>query len=81
VATHANSFYNEMSQNPKQFLEKTLGDHYCMNSANKTVGLKGVAWMKRYVGGDTCYSTFACSNPNATGFSEFHRALPVKRTL
>ena len=74
VATHANSFYNEMSRNPKQLLEKTLGDHFCMNSANKTVGLKGVAWMKRFIDGDTRYTTFACSNPNAYGFSDFRTA-------
>ena len=74
VATHANSFYNEMSRNPKQLLEKTLGDHFCMNSANATVGLKGVAWMKRFVDGDTRYTSFACSNPNALGFSDFRTA-------
>ena len=74
VATHANSFYNEMSRNPKQLLEKTLGDHFCMNSANATVGLKGVAWMKRFIDGDTRYTTFACSNPNAFGFSDFRTA-------
>jgi len=74
VATHANSFYNEMSRNPKQLLEKTLGDHFCMNSANPTVGLKGVAWMKRFIDGDTRYTTFACSNPNAFGFSDFRTA-------
>ncbi|HET7794664.1 MAG TPA: dienelactone hydrolase family protein [Rhizobacter sp.] len=74
VATHANSFYNEMSRNPKQLLEKTLGDHFCMNSANATVGLKGVSWMKRFVDGDTRYTSFACSNPNALGFSDFRTA-------
>jgi dienelactone hydrolase len=74
VATHANSFYNEMYRNPKQLLEKTLGDHFCMNSPNATVGLKGVAWMKRFMDGDTRYTTFACSNPNAFGFSDFRTA-------
>jgi dienelactone hydrolase len=74
VIQHANPFYNEMSRNPKQLLEKSLGDHFCMNSANKTVGLKGVAWMKRFVDGDTRYTTFACSNPNALGFSDFRTA-------
>jgi dienelactone hydrolase len=74
VAIHANSFYNEMYRNPKQLLEKTLGDHFCMNSANPTVGLKGVAWMKRFIDGDTRYTTFACSNPNAFGFSDFRTA-------
>jgi dienelactone hydrolase len=74
VATHAIPFYNSMTRNPKQYLEKTLGDHFCFNNANATVGLKGVAWMKRFVDGDTRYTSFACSNPNALGFSDFRTA-------
>ncbi len=74
VAQHANVFYNAMLRNPKQLLEKTLGDHFCHNSPNDTVGLKGVAWMKRFIDGDTRYTTFACSNPNAFGFSDFRTA-------
>ena len=71
IASHAVPFYNSMTRNPKQYLEKTLGDHFCFNSANATVGLKGVSWMKRFVDGDTRYTSFACSNPNASGFSSF----------
>ena len=71
IASHAVPFYNSMSRNPKQYLERTAGDHFCFNSANPTVGLKGVAWMKRFIDGDTRYTSFACSNPNASGFSSF----------
>ncbi|MGY4830699.1 poly(ethylene terephthalate) hydrolase family protein [Sphaerotilaceae bacterium SBD11-9] len=71
IASHAVPFYNSMTRNPKQYLEKTLGDHFCFNNANATVGLKGVSWMKRFVDGDTRYTSFACSNPNASGFSSF----------
>ena len=71
VSSHSIPFYNSMTRNPKQYLEKSGGDHYCHNSANATVGLKGVAWMKRFVDGDTRYTSFACSNPNASGFSSF----------
>ncbi|WOB09336.1 dienelactone hydrolase family protein [Piscinibacter gummiphilus] len=74
VISHAIPFYNSMTRNPKQYLEKTLGDHFCFNNANDTVGLKGVAWMKRFVDGDTRYTSFACSNPNALGFSDFRTA-------
>lgn len=74
VATHSIPFYNSMTRNPKQYLEKSLGDHFCMNNANATVGLKGVSWMKRFIDGDTRYTTFACSNPNAFGFSDFRTA-------
>jgi dienelactone hydrolase len=74
VASHSNPFYNSMTRNPKQLLEKTLGDHFCVNNANATIGLKGVAWMKRFMDGDTRYTSFACSNPNALGFSDFKTA-------
>jgi dienelactone hydrolase len=74
VISHANPFYNSMTRNPKQLLEKTLGDHFCVNDPNPTIGLKGVSWMKRFMDGDTRYTTFACSNPNALGFSDFRTA-------
>jgi predicted dienelactone hydrolase len=74
VISHSIPFYNSMSRNPKQYLEKTLGDHFCVNNANATIGLKGVAWMKRFMDGDTRYTSFACSNPNALGFSDFRTA-------
>lgn len=69
VATHASPFYYSMVQNAKQYVERIGGDHFCMNNANATVGLKGVAWMKRYMDGDTRFASFACSNPNAFGFN------------
>jgi dienelactone hydrolase len=74
IAQHSIPFYNSMSRNPKQYLEKAGGDHFCINTANATVGLKGVSWMKRYMDGDTRYTSFACSNPNAIGFSSFRTA-------
>lgn len=74
VISHSNPFYSSMTRNPKQLLEKTLGDHFCVNSPNATIGLKGVAWMKRFMDGDTRYTSFACSNPNAFGFSDFKTA-------
>lgn len=71
IGSHAVPFYNSMSRNPKQYLERSGGDHFCFNSANATAGLKGVAWMKRFIDGDTRYTGFACSNPNASGYSSF----------
>lgn len=71
IAQHAKPFYNEMSRNPKQYLEKSGGDHFCFNNANATASLKGISWMKRFIDGDTRYTTFACSNPNAYGYSDF----------
>ena len=71
IAQHAKPFYNEMSKNPKQYLEKSGGDHFCFNNANATASLKGISWMKRYIDGDTRYTTFACSNPKASGYSDF----------
>ena len=74
VAVHSIPFYNSMTRNPKQYLEKTLGNHFCVNDPNPTIGLKGVAWMKRFVDDDTRYTEFACSDPRARGFSDFRTA-------
>jgi dienelactone hydrolase len=74
IAQHAQPFYSSMSRNAKQYLEKSGGDHFCYNSANATASMKGVAWMKRYMDGDTRYTSLACSNPNASGFSAFSTA-------
>jgi dienelactone hydrolase len=71
IAQHATPFYNSMTKNPKQYLEKSGGDHFCFNNANATASLKGISWMKRYIDGDTRYTSFACSNPNASGYSAF----------
>ena len=77
VNQHALPFYNDMTRNPKQFIEINNGSHSCANSGNsnqKLIGKKGVAWMKRYMDNDTRYTSFACANPNTTAVSSFRTA-------
>jgi predicted dienelactone hydrolase len=69
VNSHAEPFYKSMTRNTKQYVQRTGGSHSCFNSANATASLKGVAWMKRFIDGDTRYTAFACNNPNASGFT------------
>jgi dienelactone hydrolase len=69
VYTHANDFYNNLSIPPKTFVELRGGSHSCGNSSaasgdKQIIGAKGVAWMKRYIDGDTRFTSFACANPN-----------------
>ena len=64
VSTHASPFYNKIpSSTPKAFLEINGGSHYCANSGypnEDILGKYGVAWMKRFMDGDTRYSQFLC---------------------
>ncbi|MEY4561633.1 MAG: hypothetical protein RLZZ618_910 [Pseudomonadota bacterium] len=71
INSHAVPFYNSMTRNAKQYLERSNGAHSCFNSANATASLKGISWMKRFLDGDARYVGFACNNPNASGFSSF----------
>ena len=71
VNSHANDFYNNLSIPPKVFVELRGESHSCGNSSasstdKQIIGAKGVAWMKRYMDGDTRFSSFACANPNNT---------------
>jgi predicted dienelactone hydrolase len=80
VGSHASPFYNSMSRNPKVFVEMRGESHYCGNTSTTSaikqiIGAKGVAWMKRYIDGDTRFTSFACANPNnSTRVSDFRVA-------
>ncbi|MGE5864597.1 MAG: poly(ethylene terephthalate) hydrolase [Rhizobacter sp.] len=77
VNQHADTFYDSMSRNPREFLEINNGSHSCANSGNSNqalLGKKGVAWMKRFMDNDTRYTSFACSNPNSYNVSDFRVA-------
>jgi dienelactone hydrolase len=69
VGSHASPFYNSLSIPPKVFVELRGESHSCGNSTasstdKQIIGAKGVAWMKRYIDGDTRFTSFACANPN-----------------
>lgn len=63
---HAIPFYNSIpATTSKAYLELAGADHFATNSPNTTVGAEGVAWLKRFVDGDTRYSPFLCPSPSA----------------
>jgi pimeloyl-ACP methyl ester carboxylesterase len=63
---HAIPFYNSIPASTKKaYLELAGADHFAPNSPNTTVGAEGVAWLKRFVDGDTRYSQFLCPTPSA----------------
>jgi hypothetical protein len=63
---HAIPFYNSIpASTPKAYLELAGADHSAPNSPNTTVGAEGVAWLKRFVDGDTRYTQFLCPSASA----------------
>jgi len=82
VATHARPFYAALpSSTSKAYGELNNGTHFSPNSTNTPIGRYAVAWMKRFVDGDTRYSTFLCGAEHtsyATGwvFDRFNQNCP-----
>lgn len=63
---HAIPFYNSIpASTRKAYLELAGADHFAPNSPNTTVGAEGVAWLKRFVDGDTRYTQFLCPTASA----------------
>ncbi len=61
VTSHARPFYAALpSATSKAYGELNGATHFTPNSTNTPIGRYGVAWMKRFVDGDTRYSTFLC---------------------
>ncbi|WP_286745765.1 hypothetical protein [Aquabacterium sp. UBA2148] len=61
VTSHARPFYAALpSATSKAYGELNGATHFTPNSTNTPIGRYGVAWMKRFVDGDTRYSAFLC---------------------
>jgi alpha-beta hydrolase superfamily lysophospholipase len=64
VTSHAKAFYNGMTRVPeKEYVELAGAGHSAVtvaNPANPTVSANVIAWLKRFVDGDTRYSPFVC---------------------
>lgn len=61
VAVHARPFYASLPQGTsKAYAELQGASHFAPNVRNEAIGRYGVAWMKRFMDGDTRYSTFLC---------------------
>jgi dienelactone hydrolase len=73
VAQHSQMFYNSIpSGTPKVLAVISGGTHFTPNSNNAVISTLSVAWLKRFVDGDTRYTALACNSPGGT--SAFSKA-------
>ncbi|MFT4036488.1 MAG: hypothetical protein QM679_13015 [Patulibacter sp.] len=71
VANNAKTFYNSLpSTTPKVLAVLSGAGHFASNSPSARVGAATVAWLKRYVDGDTQYAPFICGSHTAIKDSE-----------
>jgi predicted dienelactone hydrolase len=59
VASHSIPFYNSLA-GPKSYVELTGASHFFPNSTNPTLSRMIVSWFKRWINGDTRFTTFTC---------------------
>lgn len=82
VGTHARPFYASLpSSTFKAYGELNGATHFTPNTTSTPIGRYGVAWMKRFVDGDTRYSPFLCGAQHtsyATGlvFDRYNQNCP-----
>jgi triacylglycerol lipase len=61
IGTHATKFYNSIpASTSKAYAILNNAVHGTPDSTDERIGRYGVAWAKRFVDGDTRYSTFLC---------------------
>jgi len=58
--SHARPFYNSISLAEKAYALLNGATHFTPNSTDQRIGRYGVAFAKRFVDGDTRYTTFLC---------------------
>jgi len=82
VFSHARPFYNSLpSSTFKAYGELNNATHFTPNTTSTPIGRYAVAWMKRFVDGDTRYSTFLCGVEHdryatRTVFDDYRRNCP-----
>jgi dienelactone hydrolase len=73
ISTHATKFYNSIpTSTGKAYAILNNAVHSTPTSTDERVGRYGVAWAKRFVDGDTRYSTFLCG-AEATAYNTSDR--------
>lgn len=73
ISTHATKFYNSIpTSTSKAYAILNNAVHSTPTSTDERVGRYGVAWAKRFVDGDTRYSTFLCGD-EATAYNTSDR--------
>ncbi len=62
---YTNVFYNNAA-GPKMKVEVNNGSHFCASYGfhKKLLSKPGIAWMQRYINGDTRFDQFLCSSEN-----------------
>lgn len=75
VGTHAEPFYESLS-GEKAYLEIADGAHGCVISPDTTIARSVIAWLKRWVDGDTRYAQFLCPPPSGATISEHRDTCP-----
>lgn len=79
VATHAIPLYEGLTGAvEKAYLELDNASHSVPTSANALISRFSVAWLKRFVDGDTAYDVFLCPPPPAgtAGISQYRSTCP-----
>src|SRR4051812_22311855 len=77
-ADHAERFYAGMSSAPeKAYLELAGAEHRAPITPNTTIGMYGVAWLKRFMDNDVRYDQFLCPPPAVgTEISQYEDTCP-----
>ncbi len=61
VASYAKPLYASLpATNKKAYVEIAGGSHYCVTTPNTSIARSVIAWLKRFVDGDTRYDPFLC---------------------
>ena len=74
-SSNSNVFYSSLTGEKAQLT--ISGSHFCVTSSNNAVGKLMVSWLKRFLDGDTRYSSFACPSGTPAGAVSFRSTCPV----
>ncbi|WP_231635273.1 poly(ethylene terephthalate) hydrolase family protein [Luteipulveratus halotolerans] len=75
VADHAEPFYASLpASSAHAYLELNNVDHSATNSDNPATSVQSVAWLKRFVNGDTAYSSYLCPGPAPSSTVQEYRS-------
>lgn len=75
VASHAEPFYESLATSTdRAYLELNAATHSAPNSENAQISTYSLAWLKRFVDGDTSVDPILCPGPAASSTVEEYRS-------
>ena len=80
VGSHAEPFYNAITQAEKYYVEISSGGHFVGSTDNAIQSSATITWLKRWVDNDTRYDQFLCPAPVAAGIAEIRQTCPMTGT-